>query len=241
MGILVTTNTRVRPWPSRASTSQATLSEIVGLTGAKRVASLGVLQRRLEASRILDEQAEAEALSLMFQLALRTAMRLREIYTLQLDQIRLADKTIYLSKSKNGDRRQVPLNSKARAVLERPWPALEKSRRGAELIPLWDGQLEPKVLAATTARLSRLFANVFAEAGSDDLHFHDTRHEALCRWVLESSELTSEQLGRAAGMRDARTRQRYLSLRGSELADILDGEESRGSGAAFDVVAVATA
>jgi hypothetical protein len=30
-----------------------------------------------------------------------------------------------------------------------------------------------------------------------------------------------EQLGRAAGMSDARTRQRYLSLRGSELADML--------------------
>jgi hypothetical protein len=33
-------------------------------------------------------------------------------------------------------------------------------------------QLEPKALAATTARLSRIFANVFAEAGSGDLHFH---------------------------------------------------------------------
>jgi integrase len=199
---------------------------------------VGVLQRRGEASHVLEEQAEAEALSLMFQLALRTAMRLREIYTLQLAQIRLADKTIYLSKSKNGDRRQVPLSSKARAVLERLWPALEKARRGTQLIPLWDGQLEPKALAATTARLSRLFANAFAEAGSDDLHFHDTRHEALCRWVLESSELTSEQLGRAAGMRDARTRQRYLSLRGSELADILDCEKSVSSGAVFDTPAV---
>jgi integrase len=107
-------------------------------------------------------------------------------------------------------------------LLEAPWPALEAARRAGQLIPIWDGQLEPKALAATTTSLSRMFANVFAEAGSDDLHFHDTRHEALCRWVLESPELTSEQLGRAAGMRDARTRQRYLSLRGSELADILD-------------------
>ena len=98
--------------------------------------------------------------------------------------------------------------------------------------------MDPKALAATTARLSRMFANVFAEAGSDDLHFHDTRHEALCRWVLESPDLTSEQLGRAAGMRDARTRQRYLSLRGSELADILDCEKSVPAGGAFDAVAV---
>jgi integrase len=176
-----------------------------------------------------------------FLLKRAVSLRLREIYTVQLAQIRIADKTIYLSKSKNGDRRQVPLNSKARAVFGAPWPALEAARRGAQLIPLWDGQLEPKSLAATTARLSRLFANVFAEAGSDDLHFHDSRHEALCRWVLESPELTSGQLGRAAGMRDARTRQRYLSLRGSELADILDREESIGSGGGLAAVAVATA
>ena len=59
----------------------------------------------------------------MFELALQTAMRMREIYTLQQAQIRIADKTIYLNKSKNGDRRQVALNSKARAVLETPGPA----------------------------------------------------------------------------------------------------------------------
>jgi integrase len=159
------------------------------------------LRRRAEAAQSLEDRVEAETLSLIFQLALRTAMRLREIYTLLSDQIRIAEKTIYLSKSKNGDRRQVPLNNTARMLLEAPRPALEAARRAGRLIPIWDGQLESKALAATTARLSRMFSNVFAEAGSDDLHFHDTRHEALCRWVLESPELTSEQLGRAAGMR----------------------------------------
>jgi hypothetical protein len=80
-------------------------------------------------------------------------------------------------------------------VLQAPWAALEAVRHDDELIPLWDGQHEPKALAATTARLSRLFTNAFAEAGSEDLNFHDARHESLCRWVLESPELTSEQLG----------------------------------------------
>jgi hypothetical protein len=82
--------------------------------------------------------------------------------------------------------------------------------------------LDKASLSATTSRVSALFARVFELAGSEELHFHDSRHEALCRWVLEAPRpLTSEQLGRAAGMRDARTRQRYLSLRGSELADML--------------------
>ena len=181
-----------------------------------------VLEQRIAVAPTPHERAEAEGLSLMFQLALQTAMRMREIYTLQQAQIRIEDKTIYLSKSKNGDRRQVPLNRPARALLETPWPALDATRQGGRFLPFWDGRSDPKALAATTARLSRRFAEVFAEAGSDDLHFHDSRHEALCRWVLGSRGPTSEQLGRAAGMRDARTRQRYLSLRGSELADILD-------------------
>src|ERR1700730_4949882 len=180
-----------------------------------------VLKQRSVAASTVQEQAQAEGLSLMFQLALQTAMRMRELYTLQQAQIRIEEKTIYLSKSKNGDRRQVPLNRQARVLLETSWVALDATREGGQFLPFWDGRSDPKALAATTARLSRMFADVFAEARSDDLHFHDSRHEALCRWVLGSRVLTSEQLGRAAGMRDARTRQRYMSLRGSELADIL--------------------
>jgi integrase len=72
-----------------------------------------VLEQRSVAAPTVQEQAEAEGLSLMFQLALQTAMRMRELYTLQQAQIRIEEKTIYLSKSKNGDRRQVPLNRQA--------------------------------------------------------------------------------------------------------------------------------
>lgn len=123
---------------------------------------------------VVEREIAIGGLTLMFQFALCPAVRMRETYTLQQAQIRVADKTIYLSKSKNGDRRQLPLNSKARAVLEAPRTALEVARHGGELIPLWDGRPEPKALAATTARLSRRLTNVFAEAGSDDLHFHNT-------------------------------------------------------------------
>jgi integrase len=180
------------------------------------------LEARREAAQTLEEQAEAEGLSLMFQLALRTAMRMREIYTLTMDQISIEQRSIFLRRSKNGDRRVVPLNQAARELLQTPWPALEKVRKDGRLLPFWDGSLDHATLERTTSELSRRFRRVFAEAGATDLHFHDTRHEALCRWVLEAPvPLTSEQLGRAAGMRDARTRQRYLSLRGSELADLL--------------------
>lgn len=48
---------------------------------------------------------------MLFQLALNTAMRLQECYTLELSQIALQQKTITLERTKNGDNRQVPLPS----------------------------------------------------------------------------------------------------------------------------------
>lgn len=183
---------------------------------------LTVLERRVAQANTAAQRAEADAMNLMFQLALCTAMRMREIYTLTLPQIAIEQKTIFLDKTKNGDRRQVPLSKEARGLLQRSWPALDEFRCGNRLLPFWNGQLDQSSLRETTAEVSLLFSKLFAEAGSEDLHFHDTRHEAICRWVLESPvPITSEQLGRAAGMRDARTRQRYLSLRGSELAELV--------------------
>ncbi len=158
---------------------------------------VAVLQQRLLSAQTLEQRAEAEGLQLMLELALQTAMRMREIYTLTLDQIQLERETIFLERSKNGDRRQVPpWNAQACAILKRHWPALEAIRQdGNRLLPWWDGRLTKDVLKRTTAEVSRRFADLFEEADSEDLHFHDTRHEAVCRWVL-LTPITSEQLGR---------------------------------------------
>lgn len=180
------------------------------------------LDQRLEHAQTPEERAEIEGMLLMFQLALRTAMRLRELYSLSMDQISIERKSIFLKKTKNGDSRQVPLNREARALLARKWPSLESVRENGRLFQFWDGNLAKASLKETTSRLSKMWTTLFEDAGSEDLHFHDTRHEAVCRWVLGSPAFTSEQLARAASMRDARTRARYLSLRASELADVLD-------------------
>jgi len=182
---------------------------------------LSVLQQRLKSAQTLEQRAEVEGLQLMLELALQTAMRMKEIYTLTMDQVRVDQQTIFLERSKNGDKRQVPLNDEACEILSRRWPALEESRNGKQLLPFWEGERSKNVFKKTTGTVSRLFAALFKEAGSIDLHFHDTRHEAVCRWVL-FTPISSEQLGRWAGMRDARTRMRYLSLRGSEGARVLN-------------------
>jgi integrase len=168
------------------------------------------------------ERAHWEGLELMFLLALRTAMRMREIYTLTRDQVDIDQKTIRLRRTKSGSRRIVPLNSHACEILSREWPALREVCGDRHLLPFWQGDLDPKHLTDLTSKLSKDFAKAVASAGVDDLHFHDTRHEAVCRWVLNAPQpLVPEVLGRAAGMTDQRTRMRYLSLSGAEIADRL--------------------
>ena len=53
-------------------------------------------------------QGKADEL-LLFELALQTAMRLRECYTLHVSQVNLPQRTIFLERTKNGSSRQVPL------------------------------------------------------------------------------------------------------------------------------------
>jgi integrase len=53
------------------------------------------------------------AMRLLFTLAIETAMRLREMYTLTVQQVDLSKKTVFLDKTKNGDKRQVPMSSVA--------------------------------------------------------------------------------------------------------------------------------
>ena len=91
-----------------------------------------------------------------------TAMRMRELYTLEIPlvQIDLARKTVFLHRTKNGDRREVPLSSVAIALLEAPLANQRHAHPGDLLFPFWNGDLDPEVLALTTSRLSAYFAGV---------------------------------------------------------------------------------
>lgn len=76
------------------------------------------------------------------------------------------------------------------------------------------------MLEKVTSDVSRLFANIFEEAGCGDLCFHDLRHEFICR-VYERTKLTDVQIAKITGHRDPRQLKRYASLRGSDLAQHL--------------------
>ncbi|QOD81656.1 site-specific integrase [Chromobacterium haemolyticum] len=165
------------------------------------------------------------AIELLFELAIETGMRLREMYTLTLDQIDTERRTIFLDKTKNGDKRQVPLTSIALGALARYRLQVDAGERGmvgwkfdgGRLLPWWNGNDSPMVLKQTTALLSRQYARIFEAARCADFGFHDLRHEATSRF-FERTQLSDLQIAKITGHKDPRMLSRYANLRGSDLA-----------------------
>ncbi|MDW5417829.1 site-specific integrase [Iodobacter sp. CM08] len=166
------------------------------------------------------------ALECIFELAPETAMRLSEMFTLEYAQIDLPQRTIFLDKTKNGDKRQVPLSSTAKEILNRYIHLVKTGERGMEGFQFTAGAFFPWPSATalerrkTTAKLSAQFARVFAAAGCPDLHFHDLRHEGTCRFY-ERTTLSDIQIAKITGHKDLRMLKRYANLRASDLAEKL--------------------
>jgi integrase len=156
---------------------------------------------------------------LLFELALQTAMRMRECYTLQSAQVNLAQRTIFLERTKNGSSRQVPLPTPMVQLLSEYMSIRRQAvaSRGDRLLPFWDGDLDDDALDITTRNLSIRFARIFRLAGVPGLHFHDLRHEATCR-LYERTKLSDVLIAKITGHKDIRMLRRYASLRGSDLA-----------------------
>lgn len=159
------------------------------------------------------ELKEREALQVLFDLALESAMRMAEMYTLDVDQVDFKQHTIFLVKTKNGSKRQVPMTSVATKVLRK----FVGKRREGPLFPWWNGSHEPKELKRCTSQLSRQYSRIFEAAGCADLNFHDLRHEATAR-IYERTTLTDLQIAKITGHKDIRSLARYANLRGSNLA-----------------------
>jgi integrase len=156
----------------------------------------------------------ADALRLMFTLALETAMRMRETYTLTRDQIDIKNRTIHLDKTKNGDSRQVPMSSVAVTAVKDYLETLE----GDNLFPFWDGSHDAYKLRVTTIRISQQWARIFDAAKCPDLTYHDLRHESVSR-MFERTKMSEVKIAKISGHSSTKMLMRYTHLRGSTLAD----------------------
>jgi integrase len=140
----------------------------------------------------------------MFDFAIETGMRAGEIVGLEWKRVHLDKKYVHLDETKNGDARDVALSARARAILK-------------EMEPLKD-QFEGNVFGVSSASLDALFRKARDHCAIEDLHFHDTRHEAITRL---SEKLDVLELARMVGVRDLKILMVYYNKKATHIADSL--------------------
>ena len=139
-----------------------------------------------------------------FLFAIETAMRAGEICGLEWQHVN--ERHVHLPLTKNGYARDVPLSAEARRIIEQ--------------LRSLNGDEEGAVFDVSVASLDALFRKARARANIEDLHFHDTRREALTRL---SKIFDVMELARISGHRDLRVLQNvYYAPSVSDLAAKLD-------------------
>lgn len=139
-----------------------------------------------------------------FLLALETMMRQGEILRLTWRHVHLDRRFCHLPKTKNGHPRNVPLSSRALALFE----MLEVSGPDNNVVPVDQGTF------------GVYFRRAVASAGIKDLHFHDTRREALTRAAAKITNVA--ELARASGHRGISSLMVYFEPDVEEIAKKLD-------------------
>lgn len=139
-----------------------------------------------------------------FCLALETMMRQGEILNLTWEHVHLDRKFCYLPKTKNGDDRKVPLSSLARSL----FGLIE------ETAPC------NRVVDVNAGTFGVYFRKALKDANVVDLHFHDTRREALTRTSKKITNIA--ELARASGHRGTASLMVYYEPDITEIADKLD-------------------
>lgn len=139
----------------------------------------------------------------MVEFAIETGLRLGELCALRWEDVREEERWLYVLPSKNGDDRQVPASKRALELVA------QLPRAGELVFPVNAGSV------------GVIFRNMCREAGITDLHFHDTRHEAVSRLAKKFPIL---QLAAVIGHRDLKSLQVYYNPTIQELAAHLNGE-----------------
>ena len=166
------------------------------------------------------------ALLTLFRVIVGTGLRLREAYSLTRGQVDMAAKVIRARSTKQWRGRvvfrDVPMRPEVHAALVE-YLATRALLPGANLFPFRTE--EPGLTDRTvTQRLSARFRIAFEYAGCSDLHIHDARHEATCRWFELKDQrgnwlFRSEEVHRIMGWTPGSAMAaRYASFRAEDLA-----------------------
>jgi integrase len=161
-----------RPPPTAARTRRPKVEETEKLLHA------------LGYSRESTAEMASASVGAAYLFAIETAMRAGEICSQECQYVN--ERHVHLPQTKNGYARDVPLSAEARRIIDQP-----RSLNGEE----------GAVFCVSTASLDALFRKAKAHALIEDLHFHDTRREALTQI---SKVFGVMELVRISGHRDLR-------------------------------------
>lgn len=161
-------------------------------------------ERRLEEGELdaLLAATKGTSLSSLILLAVETAMRAGELLSLRWDNINIDKRTALLPDTKNGERRIVPLSSKALQILS------TVERLGDTVFPI-----------SSSYTISNAFKRATRRAGIIGLRFHDLRHEAVSR--LFERQFNTMEVASISGHKSLQMLQRYTHLRAEDLAQRL--------------------
>ncbi|PRP71022.1 hypothetical protein BUE93_08685 [Chromobacterium amazonense] len=137
--------------------------------------------------------------------AIETAMRAGEICRIRPEEVNFAKRLVHIPTSKNGHSRDVPLSREAVRLLKQVMQATETKETVFDL---------------KAANLDALFRRAKEKALIEDLHFHDSRREALTRMARKLDVMT---LAKVSGHRDLRILQNtYYAPDMEGVASLLD-------------------
>lgn len=133
--------------------------------------------------------------------AIETAMRRGEILSLTWENINFEKRVLLLSETKNGESRKVPLSREAIRILRQ--------------LP----HLGEKCFHINESNFARIFQELIKKAQIENLHFHDTRHEAITRLAKKLNVL---DLARMVGHKDIKMLMVYYNATAEEIAKRLN-------------------
>ncbi len=218
-----------KPQPNNARTRRiATVDPSADTLGSdnpesERGAQDGELERVVAASG-------SALLPSIIWLAVETAMRRGEIVTLRWEHVDLKRRVAHLPATKNGSARDVPLSSRAVAVLQVLKDAHDDAKNEADDDEEADNG---RVFEIRSDAVTRAFERAVARARKlyvdeckvakqrpdgrflTDLRFHDLRHEATSRLA---SIFPMHELTKITGHKDPRMLMRYYHPRAEDLA-----------------------
>jgi len=193
----------------------------------KRIRRVRLLEENNRRLRFLNKrecQALVDAcdahLKPIVMVALNTGMRKSEILTLRWGNVDLNHGFILLDKTKNGERREVPINGTLRNVLETLYHGTKERPRRVDIPYLFYDMKTAKPYG----EIKKSFNSACRRARIEDFHFHDLRHTFASHLVMAGVDLTTVR--ELLGHKTLTMTLRYAHLAPShkvKAVDILDG------------------